>query len=278
MLPQVCGILAFGLVPFALVIWYSFHTWRPLAGTFDFVGTANYAALLQDEQVARSLVVTLLFALGLVACNVVLAMVLALLMNRRFRGVSVFRAVFFSPVVVPIVAWTIIWNYLLASNGGVNQVLGLIGINGPNWFRTPWVALAAVVAVQVTKGIGINMVLFLAALQGVPTELKEAARLDGASARRVLTNVTLPLLTPTLLMVVMITVVGSLEVFAPVQILTGGGPSGTTTVLSYYLYEVAFSRQQFGYASVIGVLLFLVTFVLTGMQWLFRKRWVHDEI
>lgn len=276
--PVILGAVVLGFVPFFLVIWYSLHEWSPLIGTFDFIGLDNYARMVQDRVVYESLTVTALFAIMLLACNVSLALILANLLNTKLKGVVIFRAAYFSPVVVSIVAWTIVWQFLLAGNGGINGFLAMIGIDGPNWLRHPRLALVAIVVVQVFKGVGMNMILFLAALQNVPSELKEAARLDGASVWGVFRHVTFPLLTPTVLMVSIITMTGALDVFAPIQILTNGGPGSSTTVISYYVYQVAFGRQQFGYASAIGILVFLITLAVTVAQWSLRKKWVVDEV
>lgn len=276
--PQLLGTIAFGLVPFVFVIWYSLHDWNVLAGTFTFAGADNYQRLLGDRQVRESLVATVVFSGGLMVTNITLAMVLALLLNQKLRGTIMFRTFFFSPVVVSVVAWTVVWSFLLASNGGINGALASIGIDGPNWLREPAAAMASIIVVQVFKGVGMNMILFLAALQGIPGEIKESARIDGASPWRSFWSITLPLITPTLLLVMILTSMGALDVFAPVQLLTEGGPGNSTMVLSYYLYTKAFGEQQFGYASAIGVLLFVLVLSLTAIQWNLRKRWVHDEV
>ncbi len=181
-------------------------------------------------------------------------------------------------MVVAVVAWVIIWQFLLASNGGLNGLLSQIGVHGPNWLHDPGTALVSIVIVQVFKGVGMNMVLFLAALQGVPAEMREAARIDGANSWRTFWSVVLPLITPTILLVMILTSIGALEVFAPIQVLTQGGPSNSTLVFSYYMYQTAFERQQFGYGSTLGVVLFIIVLLMTALQWRVRKAWVHDEV
>ncbi|TQJ30447.1 carbohydrate ABC transporter permease [Microbacterium sp. SLBN-146] len=276
--PMVIGVIVLCLIPFISVIWYSLHDWDVFTGSFEFIGLGNYARLVNDAVAAKSLGVTGLFMATLMIVNIVLAMLLALLVNQRLRGVSAFRAIYFAPVVVAVVAWVIIWQFLLASNGGINGFLAMVGVEGPNWLRDPNTALYAVVIVQVFKGVGMNMVLFLAALQGVPSELKEAARIDGASNWRIFWSVVLPMLSPTLLLVMILTSIGALDVFAPIQVLTQGGPSNSTLVLSYYMYQTAFERQDFGYGSTLGVVLFVIVLALTAVQWRLRKVWVHDEV
>lgn len=179
--PQLVGTALFVLVPLGLVFWYSLHEWNVLAGTFEFTGGENYRKLAADPSLRSVLGATALFSAGLVALNLTLALALAVLLNQRLRGTVLFRTLFFSPVVVSLVAWTIVWQFLLQSNGGVNGLLDAVGVTGPNWLRGGSTAMASVVVVQVLKNVGLNMVLFLAALQGVPRQLYEAAALDGAA-------------------------------------------------------------------------------------------------
>lgn len=202
------------LFPLALVFYYSFNEWNVLAGTFKSVGGANYEKLLADPQLPSVLAATTVFSICLVGINIPLALLLAVLLNRQGKGITVFRTIFFSPVVVSVVAWTLVWGFMLQDNGGINGILQTFGITGPNWLRTGPTAMAAVVTTYVFKNVGLNMVLFLAALQGVPSELYEAAKVDGATRWVLLRRITLPLISPTLLLTIIITIVGSLQAFA----------------------------------------------------------------
>jgi multiple sugar transport system permease protein len=276
-LPQLAGIVAFVLVPLGLVVWYSVHEWNVLGGTFEFVGGDNYAALASDSRLGPVLRATGLFSVGLVVLNLSLALFLAVLLNQKLRGTVVFRTLFFSPVVVTLVAWTIVWGFLLQDNGGINGFLDFLGIAGPNWLRSGGTAMASVIVVQLFKNVGLNMVLFLAALQGVPAELYEAARIDGASAWARFRRVTVPLISPTILLTMILTIVGSLQVFAQIAVLTQGGPETSTTVLVYYLYQQAFQFHHFGYGATLSLLLFFIVLVLTVIQWRMRRRWVFHE-
>ena len=275
--PQVLGIVAFVLVPLGLIIYFSFHEWNVLAGTFTFVGTDNFERLFNDKQLAPVLQATAVFSTGLVVLNLSLALLLAVMLNRRSRAMVVYRTIFFSPVVVSLVAWTIVWGFLLQDNGGINGLLATIGIEGPNWLREGPTAMAAVIVVQVFKNVGLNMILFLAALQGVPRELEEAARIDGANSWTLFRRITIPLISPTILLTFIITIVGSLQVFAQVAVLTQGGPGSSTTVLVYYLFQQAFLFGRFGYGSVLAIVLFIIVLVLTIVQWQLRKKWVFYE-
>jgi multiple sugar transport system permease protein len=275
--PQLIGSLVFVFVPLCLVVWYSLHEWNVLADTFTFVGGDNYEQLVADPALGKVMLATGLFSVGLVALNLSVALLLAVLLNQRLRGTTFFRTVFFSPVVVSLVAWTIVWGFLLQDNGGVNGLLGSIGVDGPNWLRGDATAMVSVIVVQVVKNVGLNMVLFLAALQGVPGSLYEAATVDGASRWRQFRSITVPMISPTILLTSIITVVGSLQIFAQIAVLTQGGPGMSTTVLVYYLYQQAFQFHHFGYGATLSVLLFAIVLVLTVVQWQMRKRWVFHE-
>ncbi|MFI5842913.1 carbohydrate ABC transporter permease [Catenuloplanes sp. NPDC051500] len=275
--PQLAGSVLFVLVPLVLVVYYSLHEWNVLAGTFTYVGAENYRALGEDANLGPVLRATALFSAGLVVLNLSVALLLAVLLNQRLRGTAVFRTIFFSPVVVSLVAWTIVWQFLLQDNGGINGALDAAGADGPNWLRGDTTALISVIMVQTVKNAGLNMVLFLAALQGVPGDLYETARMDGASAWTRFRRITVPMISPTILLTSIITVVGSLQVFAQIAVLTQGGPGTSTTVLVYYLYQQAFQFHHFGYGSTLAVLLFLIVLALTLVQWQLRKRWVFHE-
>ncbi|MGN9785292.1 carbohydrate ABC transporter permease [Nonomuraea sp. ZG12] len=275
--PQLAGSVLFVLLPLALVGWYSLQEWNVLAGTFDFVGGENYAKLLADPNMGEVLTSTTLFSIGLVVLNLALALLLAILLNQKLAGTTFFRTLFFSPVLVSLVAWTIVWQFLLQGDGGINGLLGAVGVDGPNWLRGDATALLSVVVVQVIKNVGLNMVLFLAALQGVPRQLYEAAELDGANAWVRFLRITMPLISPTVLLTSIITVVGSLQVFAQIAVLTQGGPGMSTTVLVYYLYQQAFQFRHFGYGATLSVLLFLIVAALTLVQWRMRRKWVFHE-
>jgi len=275
--PQLAGTLVFVLAPLVLVAWYSLHEWNVLANTFNFTGARNYEQLLSDPNLPGVLLASALFSAGLVVLNLSLALLLAVLLNQKLAGITAFRTLFFSPVVVSLVAWTIVWGFLLQHNGGINGMLRLLGVEGPNWLRAPGTAMLSVIVVQVFKNVGLNMVLFLAALQGVPRELYEAARIDGAPRFKQFRRITLPLISPTILLTSIITIVGSLQVFAQIAVLTQGGPGVSTTVLVYYLYQQTFQFHRFGYGSTLAIVLFAIVALLTLAQWQMRKKFVFYE-
>jgi len=233
--------------------------------------------LLTDPQLPSVLLATVVFSGGIVVLNIALGLGLAVMLNRRFRGVTFFRTLFFSPVVVSVVAWTLVWGFLLQDNGGINGALSVIGIDGPNWLQSGDTAMIAVIVSQVVRSVGINMVLFLSALQGVPSELHEAARIDGAGSATIFFRITLPLISPTVLLTAIITIVGALQAFAQIAVLTGGGPGLSTTVLVYYVFQQAFEFNNIGYGSTLALMLLTFVMLLTLLQWQLRKKWVFYE-
>ncbi|MFG6444322.1 carbohydrate ABC transporter permease [Microbacterium sp. P06] len=275
--PQLLGVLAFVLVPVGLAIWFSLNDWNIYSGKMTFVGGENYEAAVNDANVVDVLGATLIFSGGVVIFNLALGLGLAVLLNRKIPGGAVFRTLFFSPVVISVVAWTLVWGFLLQDNGAINGLLSLVGVDGPNWLFEGPTAMISVIVTQVIRSVGTNMVLFLAALQGVPRELYEAARIDGANNFTIFWRITIPLISPTLLLTGILTVVGALQAFAQIAVLTEGGPELSTTVLVYYIYQQAFQFNDIGYGSTLSLMLLAFVLILTVMQWQLRRKWVFYE-
>ncbi len=277
--PQVIGFLMFVLGPLVAIIGFSLQSRNLLSGAVSFIGLENYRVMFtQDPVFYKMLTNTITFTAGLVPMNVILALMLAILLAPQFRGVSFFRAVFFAPVITSTVAWVIVWTFILQGRTGLlNMGLGMIGIQGPNWLFEPDSAMFAVIFVRVLKNVGLNMVVLLAALQDLPRDHIEAAQVDGANRWQTIRHVILPFLAPSLLLVTVITVIASLNVFDHILLMTGGGPSNSTMVLAYYVYFNAFKAYEIGYGSAIGVLLFVVALALTIIQWSLRRRFVYNE-
>lgn len=272
--PITLGFLIFFVGPLVAVLGYSLTEWNLLTQQSTFVGMDNYVDALTDNpdfwHVLRN---SLVFAGGLVPLNMALALTLAIALSRPFRGVVVFRTLFFAPVVTAAVAWAIVWTFLLqGESGAVNQALATIGIDGPNWLRDPNWAMFAVIVTRVFKTVGLNMILYIAALQSIPRDYEEAARLEGASGWQVFRLITWPLLAPTTLVIMIITVVGSLKVFDHIYLMTGGGPENGTLVLAFYIYEQGFEFFDTGYASALAIILFVLIILLTVTQVILRAR------
>ena len=275
--PQLIGIITFVLVPLGLVFWYSLHEWNVLASSFNFVGAANYQMLLADPNLPSVLIASAIFSAGLVVLNMSLALLLAVLLDQKLKGMVVFRTLFFSPVVVSLVAWTIVWSFLLQANGGINGMLALVGIEGPNWLRTPTTAMISVIVVQVFKNVGLNMVLFLAALQGVPQELYDAAQTDGANAWNRFRHVTVPMISPTTFFLFILQTIGAFQLFTEPFVMTGGGPANSSLSVVMYIYYAAFRDTRMDKASAMAWFLFLFIFAFTLLQNRLQRRWVYYE-
>jgi len=272
--PQVLGFLTFVIGPIIAVFWFALHRRNLLTGQSTFVGLTNFETMFTSDVVFQKVLVnSLVFTAGLVPLNIALALFLALLLSRQLPGVVAFRTLFFAPVVTSAVAWAIVWRFMLQNESGtINQLLALLGIVGPNWLREEGWAMASVIVTRVLKNVGLNMIIYLAAIQSIPTEYRDAARVDGASGWHVLRYITLPLLAPTTLLISVITIVGSLQVFDHILLMTGGGPANATLVLVFYIYQQGFNFFNTGYASAVAVMLFVVTLALTLVQWALRSR------
>lgn len=272
--PMVAGFLIFFLGPLIAIVFYSATEWNMLSQQSSFVGWANYEDALSRNpdfwQVMRNSVI---FAAGLVPMNIALALALAMALHRPFRGVVVFRTIYFAPVVTSAVAWAIVWKFLLQGEAGaINQMLASFGIDGPNWLREPDWAMFAVIVTRVIKMVGLNMILYIAALQAIPRDYEEAARLEGASGWQVFRMVIWPSLAPATLVIVVITMIGSFKVFDHIFLMTGGGPENGTLVLAFYIYQQAFEFFNIGYAAALAMIMFVIVLVLTVIQILLRRK------
>lgn len=276
--PMMIGFLLFMAGPIAAAAVYSLTNYSLLQPS-DFIGLDNYAEVLtKDDAFWETLRNTLYFSAGLIPLNLILALSLALLLSGKLRGIGLFRTAIFTPVVTSIIIWAIVWKYIFATDAGLlNQALHLFGIKGPAWLYDKDLAMPVVIVTSVLKKVGMNMVIFLAALQDVPKMYYEAATIDGASRRKQFTKITLPMISPALFLTLVITLIGSLKVFSQIVVMTDGGPGTSTSVLVYYIYKLAFKNYQLGYASAVAFVLFFLVLALTVVQWKLRTRWVHHE-
>ncbi len=275
--PQFLGFGVFVGGPLVAIFFFSFFDWSILSGQLNFIGLANYVRLAESEEVARVARTTIIFGLGFVPLTVGLGLVLALALNRQSRISLLLRSAYFLPLVVSLAAWTVVWRLVLQSNGPFNGVLqALLGIDEIGWLREPSLALVSVIVVQVLKSIGYSMILFLAALQTVPADVREASTVDGASEWQTFRSITLPLIAPFTFMVTILLTIASFKSFALIYLLTTGGPGDATTVISFYVYERGLQLFEMGYASAIAVVLFLTVLALTVGQFVLRRRWVYE--
>jgi multiple sugar transport system permease protein len=272
--PWIVGLLWFYLYPFLASLYYSFHN-ATAFGPGAFIGFRNYELMMRDPLFWKSLVNTIYFTAGSLCLGTVAALSLALLLPKNVRGASVYRTIFYLPTVVPFTAISVIWIWILHPRYGLlNHFLEGIGVGAPGWLSDPAWAMPALILVSAWS-IGNMMVIYLAAMLEIPTELYEAAKLDGATAWQRLIRITLPMLTPVILFNSIIGLINGFQYFVQPYVMTNGGPADSTLVYSLYLYRNAFQFFRMGYASAMGWVLFLLILVLTAVVLRSARRWVH---
>ncbi|OXS52979.1 sugar ABC transporter permease [Cohnella sp. CIP 111063] len=271
------GLILFIVGPVLFAFGISFMRWD--IGTSPvWIGFANYSKQMTDPVFWKVLRNTGLFALLHIPLTVVGSLALALLLNRNLRGKMIFRAVYFTPVVTSAVAVALVWTWLYNPNYGlINSALSSVGIQGPGWLTDMNWALPSIVIMTVWQALGYNMILFLAGLQGVPSHLYEAAKIDGASSWQRLLKITLPMISPTTFFVVIMLLIGSMQVFSEPYMMTRGGPADATNVVVLHIFNTAFQFFRMGEASAISFILFVIILVITLIQFKFSK-WVNYDV
>jgi len=272
MVPALVFYGLFVLFPIAQAARYSLYDWNGLGPLDDFVGLANFQRALSDPVFLGAVGHNAFIVILSLVIQIPFALALALMLNRRFRGRTVLRLVFFAPYVIAEVITAIVWSLMLQPNGLVDHALTAVGqpdLYHP-WLADPRTVMYALFFIITWKYFGFHMILLLAGLQGIPRELEEAAEIDGASRRQAIRHVTLPLLGPTLRVSVFLSIIGALQIFDLVWVTTRGGPVNASNTMAVYMFDRGFVRFQFGYGSAVAVILFLICFVLA----LAYQRWV----
>lgn len=275
-LPNFLGLFIFTLLPVLFVFVLSFTKWDS-ASPLEFVGLQNFTRMFSDPTFKISFGNTVYYAVGTVPATMLCALALALVLNAKIRGRNFFRTVFFFPYVASLIAVVVVWNMLFHPDmGPVNSLLSALGVdNPPRWIASVNWAMPSVILFSVWKYMGYYMVMYLAALQGIPRELYEAGALDGTTPWQRFRYITLPMLTPTTFFVSIMLTIQCFKVFDIIYAMTGGGPGRATNVLVYYIYNMAFQRFEFGYASAISIVLFAAVLVITLVQFRAEKKWVN---
>ncbi len=270
--PNLAGFMVFVMLPVAASGILSFYSWD-LFGAPKFVGIRNYIQLFSDERFWRYLANTLFFMIGIVP-GMLLALVLAIMLNQKIRGIVAFRTMFFLPVISSMVACALLWRWIYNPDFGLlNAGLRLLGVqNPPDWLSDTNYSKPALILMTIWKGVGYNMLLYLAALQAIPDFLYEAVDVDGGSSWHKFRHITLPLLAPTHFFILVMSIIGTFQMFGEIFVMTKGGPAGSTTTLVYYIYQHAFNWFQMGYASAISWVLFAFTFTAAMIQWRYLAR------
>ncbi|MCL4862122.1 MAG: sugar ABC transporter permease [Caldilineaceae bacterium] len=267
-----------GLIAFAMIFSLGISlTETDLLTGFRFVGFSNYTRMWNDPLFWKAFWVTAYYTFALVPTSIIISLIIALMMNQKVAMIGVWRTLFYLPSIVQGVAVAVLWGFVLNPRFGlINVMLRQFGIEGPRWLFSEQWAVPGLIMMGLW-GAGGAMLLYLAGLQGIPTQLYEAAEIDGANSLRRFWNITLPMLTPTIYFNLLINIIASFQVFTQSYVMTGGGPNNATLTQVLYLYRKGFLDFQFGYASALAWALFLVIMVFTIMVVRSSESWVYYE-
>ncbi|MFA7659202.1 MAG: sugar ABC transporter permease [Candidatus Gastranaerophilaceae bacterium] len=272
-LPALLGTFVFIIIPVIFSFGLSFMHWD-LINKAQFVGLSNYKDIFTDPLFGKILLNTFVFAISTSIFAVIIPLVLACILNSKIRGSEFFKTAYFLPFVTPMIVIAVIWQWIFDPNIGIlNHILHL----HINWLYDPNFAMPAIIIVSVWKLVGYNMVIFLSGLSALNQSLFEASKIDGANAFDTFRFITVPLLSPTIFFVVVITCISSFQIFDLIYLMTQGGPLDSTNVLVYAIYKNAFEYFKIGQASAIAYVLFIIILALTLIQWQLRKKLVYNE-
>ena len=266
-IPAIALLVAFLVVPMVYTVYYSvfkYQVMRP--NDITFIGLANYQKLFKDPEFWKALRNTFYFTIIVVPVQCVLALALALLVSKRFRGVSIFRTMYFSPQLTSMVVISVLWTVLYNSNpntGLINSILVGFGLQPINFLTNAKTAMNAIIFMSAWQGAGYQMMIFLAGLQGIPTEQYEASAVDGANKWQQFWNITIPNLKGTIKYVIMITMIQAMKLFTQPYVMTQGGPKNATKTMVYYIYTQGFQKGNFGYACSVAAVFFVIVVAMS---------------
>lgn len=277
-LPTMIGLVILNIIPIFQTIYQSFFKTGAFGRGNIFVGTENYERLFSDEKVWQAAFNTIKYAILEVPASIIIALVLAVFLNRKMKGRSFFRAIYFLPMVAAPAAVSMVWKWLYNSKFGLfNHILNALGLPSVNWVSDPKIAIISVAIVGIWSVIGYNMVLFLAGLQEIPRDYYEAAEIDGANGFRQFLNITVPLISPTMFFVIITRVIAAFQIFDSIFMIIGTQNPALpkTQSLVFLFYRYAFVENNKGYGATIIVLLLCMIMVITVFQMIGQKKWVH---
>ena len=290
LLPSLVGFILFSILPIIGTLFISATNWDGLSeltlvsnfsGFMEkfFVGLENYRRLFQSEALYQALSNTLKFIVMYIPLMFVVSLCIAAILNSKVKGVGFFRIVYYIPVITSWVAGSLIWKWVLNPQYGIlNSILAKIGIQGPQWLQSAKWAMPAIVLASVWKDMGYFGLMFFSGLQGINREYYEAASIDGANGIQKFFKITLPLLTPTIFFVLIISLINSFQIFPQVMIMTpDGGPGGSTMVMVELIYKYGFEYYEMGTASALSLILFVIIMLLTFVQMKLQKKWVNYD-
>lgn len=276
--PSIIVFTIFLFYPMIKSVYLSLHLTDPRGNVALFVGLDNYKDMFTSPAFYQSLKVTVLFMLLTVPTVILIALILAALTHHRMRGMKLFQWIFSLPVILSVGTSSVIWAMLYhPTTGTLNYFLSLVGIDPIFWLADPKWALISVSVMTIWMNLGFTYIVILGGLKGIPSEIYESARMDGAGAWRIFFNISIPLLSPALFFISIISIIGSFQAFGQINILTKGGPAQSTDVIVYSIYQDAFVNFQFGTGSAKALVLFAIILVLTFIQFRFVERKVHYQ-
>jgi multiple sugar transport system permease protein len=275
--PTVIGLAVLSAGPIIATLGISLTKWDLLTAP-QVVGLDNYATLLSDDRFLKALRNTFFYTAVSVPIGLTIALGLAIALNQSFRGIAFIRAAYFLPVVTSTIAVSLVWQWIYAKDGGLlNETIGLVGIPAQRWLTDPTLAMPAIVAMSIWQGLGVNIIIFLAGLQAIPSELVDAASVDGAGRWARFRHVVLPLLTPTIFFTGILSLIASFQVFDQIFVLQKPRPTEATITVVYFIYENGFKFFKMGYASAGSWVLFLIVGLFTYIYFRSQDRWVHYQ-
>lgn len=275
-LPALIPLGVFWLFPMCDAIFMSFTDWDYMSSTYNIVGLDNYRSIFSDSMFYSALKNTFVFTVGTLVPTIAGGLFTAVLLKKKLAGSAIYKAVIFSPWVTPTVVISIVWSWIFEPQYGLaNYILQLFNLPKSQWLQSSDTAMYAVILVTIWKGFGWAMIFYLTALERVPKELYEAAAVDGAGKWQKFKSITLPLISPTTFFLTIITTIDSIKAYDQIQVLTQGGPSGSTRTILYLYYQTAFENFNIGEATSIAVILLVIVGCLSGIQFIASKKWVH---
>lgn len=268
----IIGFILFSLIPLVYSVYAAFTNWNGL-GQMDFVGLRNFEKLFHDQYFYKTIYNTLFLMLG-IPLGLILSFMLASALSRGIKGTTIFRTVYYIPVISSLAAISILWQWAYNGDFGlINQVLAIFGIDGPNWLQNTATVKPAIILMAVWKGLGYSMLLYLAAIQSVPKTFYEAAELDGATPFQKFKNITWPMVKPVTFFLVVTNVIGGSQVFTEINIMTPtGGPEYSSATIVWYIWQKAFKNWQMGYASSMSLILAILIFCITALQFYINRK------
>ena len=275
-LPALIPLGVFWLFPMCEAIFMSFTDWDYMSSTYNIVGFENYINIFSNSMFYDALKNTLIFTVGTLVPTIVGGLLVAIILKNKLKGSAIYKAIIFSPWITPTVVISIVWSWIFEPQYGLaNYVLQLLNMPKSQWLQSSDTAMTAVILVTVWKGFGWAMIFYITALERVPKELYEAAAIDGAGAWDKFKSITLPLISPTTFFLTIITTINSIQAYDQIQVLTQGGPSGSTRTILYLYYQTAFENFNIGEATAIAVIILIIIGCLSGIQFIASKKWVH---